>query len=97
MRCTRCCEDLDIKLEHLIFPERMPLAGEDFCSVHGLPRATLATLQTGAIDMKDGVVKIKHRCAQLTEEGFCSIYEGRPQICRDFQCPDNPECRTDED
>lgn len=86
MRCTKCCEDLDIRFEDLIFPGRMPVAGQEFCMVHGLSAERLFNLRHGAVDIGNGMVKIRHRCEQLTIDGLCRIYEDRPTICREFHC-----------
>lgn len=86
MICSQCCEELDIKLVDLIFPERMPTEGQVFCETHALWSVSLGDMQIDAQDLGDGRVKIRHRCAQLTREGRCAIYEHRPTICREFRC-----------
>ncbi len=91
MICTRCCEDLDIKLEDLIFPERMSPEGLAFCEVHGLWDVSLGELQDGAMDLGDGRVKLQHLCRQLMTDGRCAIYETRPTICREFRCDKHAE------
>lgn len=30
---------------------------------------------------------LRYKCQHLTEDGLCEIYEDRPAICRDWQCP----------
>lgn len=38
-------------------------------------------------ELKGLRVKVKHDCAQLTENGTCKIYENRPEICQEHYCP----------
>lgn len=90
--CAKCCTDLDIRLEHLIFPDRMSADGQAFVQAHGLDRVTLGSLRRMALDLGDGIVKIPHRCQYLTPFGLCAIYEARPQICRDFSCQTRQDC-----
>lgn len=84
--CYKCCTDMDIDLLDLLFPSRMSADGQEFVLAHGLEDARLADLQTGAILMTNGKVKIQHRCQQLDETGLCRIYENRPVICRNYVC-----------
>lgn len=90
-----CCTDMDIALEHLIFPERMSEEGQEFVEVHGLDTKQLKTLRKNAIDMGNGIVKIKHRCSKLLDSGQCSIYNQRPTICRTFDCGTREDCACD--
>lgn len=87
-----CCQDLDIRLEDLFFPERMSEDGRDFVKVHGLEFEELGALREGAQVMPSGLVRIRHRCDQLTDDGRCRIYDARPQICRSFDCATKNEC-----
>ena len=91
MRCSRCCEDLDIRLEDLIFPERMPAEGREFCDAHGLWGSSLGQLRVRAVDLGGGRVKLRHRCQSLMVDGRCAIYETRPVICQEFQCDKHAE------
>lgn len=86
---------MDIALEHLIFPERMDENGQEFVKVHGLDSKSLKTLRKDAKDMGGGIVKIKHRCKQLQDNGQCGIYEDRPLICRTFDCGTREDCPCD--
>ena len=90
-----CCTDMDIALEHLIFPERMSEEGQEFVTVHGLDTKQLKTLRKDAQDMGDGIVKIKHRCKMLLDNGQCKIYNNRPLICRTFDCGTREDCACD--
>ena len=92
MNLPACCLDLDIKLEHLLFPERMGADGWEFYQAHGLDRITLSELQARSIDQGEGMVKIRHRCAQLRDDGLCGIYETRPVVCREFDCTKRHDC-----
>jgi Fe-S-cluster containining protein len=92
MPCTCCCEDLDIKIEHLVFPERMSSDGRAFVAAHGLSCVPLGELVAGALDLGDGVVKIRHRCQQLRPDGLCGVYEQRPTICSEFDCATRGDC-----
>ena len=96
MNLPACCMDFDIRLEHLLFPERMDANGWEFISAHGLGGMTLTELQSRSIDMaphgKPGEVKVRHRCAQLLDDGTCGIYLTRPAICRAFDCSQRTDC-----
>lgn len=91
-RLPACCMDLDISLEDLFFPERMNEEGREFFDAHGLDSIPLRKLRQGARDMGNGMVKIRHRCQQLQDDGRCGIYATRPQICRDFDCATRADC-----
>jgi len=84
-----CCLDMDIDPVHLVLPWKMDLNGQKFVQAHGLSEAKLVDLQTGAVLMDNGQVKIFHRCQHLDEVGLCRIYPDRPDICRDYQCGDD--------
>lgn len=92
MSLPTCCTDMVILLEHLIFPERMPVSGQEFVKAHGLDDATLAELRAGAIDHGGGLVKVFHRCQHLQDDGRCAIYDRRPTICRQFDCRLRQDC-----
>ena len=92
MSLPACCLDLDITLEHLLFPERMGADGWEFYQAHGLDQMTLTELQSRSLDQGNGVMKIRHRCAQLRDDGLCGIYDHRPQVCRDFDCATRHDC-----
>lgn len=87
-----CCTDFDISLNDLFFPERMTQDGWEFIQAHDISRMTLIEIQSRSIDMGNGTVKIKHRCAQLQDDGRCGIYATRPQLCRGFDCSTKPDC-----
>lgn len=40
--------------------------------------------------------RIRSECKYLAEDGRCSIYEDRPQVCRDFRL-DSPECKRSQE
>ena len=88
----RCCMDFDIRLEDLLFPERLSPEGLEFLRAHGVDRVPLSELRDRALDLGNGTVKIFHRCDQLDENGRCRIYKTRPQICRDFDCTTRHDC-----
>lgn len=90
--CSRCCQDFDIRLEDLFFPERMSMRGREFLAAHGVDADSLAALRKDAQPLPDGQVKIQHRCAQLLDDGLCGIYEDRPAICRAFDCGTRQDC-----
>ena len=79
---------MDIDPIHLLFPEQMPPDGQDFIRAHGMDTTTLKELQTGAVLLPGGQVKIHHVCQQLDEMGLCRIYADRPVICRNCVCND---------
>lgn len=95
--CSRCCEELQIRLEDLIFPERMPIDGRAFCEAHGLWTAPLGQLQVRAVDLGKQMVKLQHRCHQLAADGRCRIYDTRPTICREFRCEKHAERFPDDE
>lgn len=82
---------MTIALEHLVFPERMDAIGREFVEAHGLDAVALGELRHDALDKGDGTVMLFHRCQHL-KDGLCSIYERRPQLCRDFDCRERKDC-----
>lgn len=40
---------------------------------------------------RDGWITLECRCTKLSPRGRCTIYDDRPQVCRDFR-PGGPEC-----
>lgn len=92
IKSPTCCMDMDIALIDLLFPERMSADGQEFCKVHGIGHEQLNTLRSNAIDLGNGMVKIKHRCARLADDGSCNIYPVRPAICRRFDCATRTDC-----
>lgn len=90
-----CCMDLDIDVMDLIFPNRLPPEGREFVSAHGLEWLTVTerdTLLAAGTYQGKGIIKIKHRCAQLQDDGHCGIYATRPAICRTFDCATRHDC-----
>ena len=47
------------------------------------------------IEIKNGSIIIYNKCDKLTDDGLCSIYEDRPQLCRDYDCTRKKECCLD--
>lgn len=92
MTLPACCTDFDIIYPKLFFPEYQSQDEMEFLEAHGVSGMTLAELQRGAVDVNDLTVKIKHRCAQLGDDGLCKIYERRPRICRAFDCNQRTDC-----
>lgn len=92
MSLPDCCTDFDISWSDLLFPSRLSAESYEFLMAHGVGQMTLTELQTRSIDMGDGIVKIKHRCAQLLDDGRCQIYATRPQICKMFDCSQRKDC-----
>lgn len=70
----------------------MPPEGQEFVRVHGLAHAKLGELRDGAIDLGNGMIKLRHRCDRLTDAGQCDIYSVRPAICRAFDCSLRKDC-----
>lgn len=87
-----CCMDFDIQIEELFFPEKLSEGGREFLRVHGVDRITLSELRRSMTYLGAGIVKIKHRCAMLMDDGSCSIYLNRPIICREFDCRRRTDC-----
>jgi Fe-S-cluster containining protein len=92
MNLPTCCTDLEILLTDLLFPEQMTPQGRYFLSVHGLGNLSLAQLQESSLNLGEGRIRISHRCSKLQDDGLCSIYNSRPQICRDFECSTRSDC-----
>ena len=93
----QCCLDLDIDPMFLFFPDKMDEDGREFVEAHGLDGATWRQLRSGAIEMGNGKVKIKHRCQKLLDNGRCGIqvekgYDAKPKMCRDFECRTRSDC-----
>lgn len=89
-----CCLgfDTDLYQYDLIFPERMSPSWKEFLEAHDIYNETLGDLVKGAIDVGNGKVYISHKCPKLLEDGRCSIYENRPQVCRQYVCG-KPDCQ----
>ena len=97
MNLPACCLDLQLELKQLLFPETLDAPGWEFYSAHGLDKMTLTELQSRSTDLGiqdngERRVRIKHRCAQLQDDGACGIYETRPAICRAFDCATRRDC-----
>lgn len=97
MALPACCLDFQIELRQLLFPETLDAAGWEFLQAHGLDRVTLVELQGRSRDLGIATngerrIEIKHRCAQLQDDGRCGIYATRPQICRDYDCSRRNDC-----
>lgn len=86
-----CCQEFDIDLYDLVFPDHLPKEGREFVKIQEIYKKPLGELIRGAIDMGNGKVKIFHRCPKLGDDGLCTIYATRPQICRAYVCQ-KPEC-----
>jgi Fe-S-cluster containining protein len=90
-----CCLDLDIDLMDLLDPERLPAVGREFLDAHGLGALTPAerdALIAAGHYLGAGVIKLRHRCAQLQDDGRCAVYASRPAICRNFDCSTRHDC-----
>ena len=84
-----CCLDLDIDVMDFIFPRRLNDDGLEFLDAHGLLGMSVGErdkLLAGGDYQGKGVVKLRHRCAQLQDDGRCGIYATRPAICRAYDC-----------
>lgn len=95
MTLPACCTDLNIDVLHLLFPERLPEDGAEFYRAHGLGALDLAErveLLRDAPKLDNGNYYIRHRCAQLGDDGRCQIYTRRPAICRTFDCANRTDC-----
>lgn len=95
MTLPACCLDMDIAVFDLMRPDRMSGDGLEFVAAHGITVMGLEDrwgLLKDAVEMGGGIVKIKHRCAQLGDDGRCRIYATRPAICRNFDCMTRHDC-----
>lgn len=92
MNLPTCCTDLELSVDELLFPEQLDAQGRYFLNVHGLDQMTLGELQASMVVSGERRVRIAHRCAKLTDEGCCSIYERRPLVCRMFDCKTRSDC-----
>jgi Fe-S-cluster containining protein len=79
MKCRgACCEQLRIPIH---------IDDQEFWRARG--EVTVAGYQV--IDTEKGqvgpklAVLLEQRCAKLSEDGMCSIYKGRPQLCADYK------------
>lgn len=86
--CCKCCKDMDIELKHLISPELyLDEDAQYFLKLWGLEQYSLEFIRQNSTLLGSGEkVKIRIPCSQLTEEGLCSVYERRPQLCREYRC-----------
>lgn len=87
-----CCQDLEMSIEELLFPERLDAQGRYFVNVHGIDSLTLAELQATSTQLENGRIRIAHRCSKLLDSGCCGIYERRPLVCREFDCKTRSDC-----
>ena len=92
-----CCMDLELELRQLLFPDTLDADGREFVAAHGLDLVPLYELRGRVVDLGPGAngerrVRLRHRCAQLTDAGLCGIYERRPAICRNFDCGTRSDC-----
>jgi len=92
MSLPACCLDLELEPLLIVCPERLDADSWEFVQAHGLDGMTLADLQRRSTLMDNGKVRIKHRCAQLRDDGLCGIYATRPAICRAFDCATRVDC-----
>jgi len=44
---------------------------------------------------ENAVVRVQHRCEQLTADGLCAVYPSRPKLCREFDCATRECSRSD--
>ncbi len=86
--CCKCCKDMDIELQHLMFPELyLSEDAQYFLKLWNVGRLPLNELRSHLEVIGDGKkVKVRVPCAQLTEEGLCGVYDQRPQLCREYSC-----------
>ena len=90
-----CCMDLDIDVMDFLFPDRLNPEGREFVDAHwpeGVAWMDTVQLLRAGQYMGAGIVKLKHRCAQLQDDGRCGIYATRPAICRAFDCATRHDC-----
>src|SRR5262245_7304340 len=95
MTLPACCLDLNIDPLQLLFPDRLDADGLEFVTAHGLTalslEARVALLRAGRV-LENRNVEIRHRCANLGDDGRCQIYASRPTICRDYDCSKRHDC-----
>ncbi len=85
--CSKCCQDFDIEPMHLLFPEMfLTEDAQYFMKAWNLERLTLEELRESIEVLTFNKVKVRVPCDKLTPEGLCSIYEQRPQLCREYRC-----------
>lgn len=92
MNSPACCTDLVLVYPKLFFREYQSEDEREFIETHGLNKLTVTELQDISEEVGDYMVKIHHRCEQLTDAGLCKIYENRPKICRLFDCSLRKDC-----
>lgn len=92
-----CCMDFEIELRQLLFPDTLDAAGQEFVEAHDLSDYEYGDLLNNVTDLGLGAngerrVRLRHRCAQLQDNGRCRIYADRPAICRSFDCGTRQDC-----
>jgi Fe-S-cluster containining protein len=92
MSLPTCCTDIDLDPFDLAFPKSISRDGREFFEAHGLYDLTVRELFKNAVNMRNGNIKIRHRCNQLQDDGRCKIYEARPLVCRQFNCRTRKDC-----
>jgi Fe-S-cluster containining protein len=88
----KCCMDFDVNPIDLLVPSKLSKDGFAFLMTHGIFEEPLAIIIYMAEIMQDGMVKIKHRCKQLSDNGCCKIYDTRPVLCKEFDCSTRVDC-----
>ena len=43
------------------------------------------TMEIVALQIKDG--RVVRACPNLNESGECKVYDDRPELCREYECP----------
>lgn len=88
MKSTKpeCCLEFEFDPWDMFLPNRMNSNGMEFMRARNFLDMKLGEFVSTAKDLGNGHIQIKQTCPKLTPDGRCSIYETRPQICREWQC-----------
>lgn len=91
-----CCCEVDLEVRCMFSPELMTPESREFFRMRGIQPADWELLksQVAASGQKSGNIRIRHRCSKLADTGLCSVYEVRPQICREYHCRGTRACSS---
>ena len=89
-----CCHDFALNGRDggLYFNEgNWQVEAEEKMAFYGMPFKPLR-VDPMFQDAHPGLVSLRFTCPKVTPEGRCSIYETRPQLCRDYAAGSDKLC-----
>jgi Fe-S-cluster containining protein len=89
-----CCNDFVLNGRRgglRVAEENWQVEAEERMEWNGLPFKPLR-IDADDANPVEGMVLVRFTCPKVTPEGRCSIYETRPQLCRDYQAGEDKLC-----